>query len=177
VDQPTVTLIAAVIAASAAILSVLSNILFLRGSEFRGAYRKSLETVMLDLSECMHAVVATSAVYLKTSSGNPGRKKWLNKLATAQTQLKVIRPRVRYSLWGLDEGLRTLSRLPDWVAHASSDPERANDILQKGKALSKLLDSSIRKSYFRGKPPSYLEKLLVRISASRLRRSFSASTP
>ena len=39
------------------------------------------------------------------------------------------------ALWGLDEGLRVLERLPDWCSHARSDKARASKMLRHATSL------------------------------------------
>lgn len=48
-----------------------------------------------------------------SGSGGTWRKRGLEATQT----LYRVRPRVRYSLEGVDLGLRNLGRLPDWVAY------------------------------------------------------------
>ncbi|MDQ7735729.1 hypothetical protein QT231_23810 [Halomonas sp. SpR1] len=64
-----------------------------------------------------------------------------------------MRRRTRYSLWGIDEGLRDLSRLSSWVAHNYSYSEKAEQILDAAETLRSTLDEAIRSSYKKGKPP------------------------
>ena len=167
-------LLAATIAAVSSFITLLLSLRAQRSSELRVAHRDGLEPFITELSEALHANLATSNVILKTASGE-AFKRWQDRSNEARKKLKELRPKLRYSLWGLDEGLLVLSRFPDWIQHLRSDAKLAEKLLKKGNQLRRALDYSIRNSYIYGRPPAIYEKLLVRYCAWKCRRLFSNS--
>lgn len=113
------TLIAASIAASVSLISLLMHATFGRNSEARAAHRQLLAEHLTDLASSVAEVVATANVLnlvAKEGSTREKRLNWQTKGEAAVKRLKCVRPKVRYPLYGLDDGLRTLSRIPHWTA-------------------------------------------------------------
>ena len=141
VDRGLATLIASVIAAGAALLSLISQ----RRSEFRAAHRKVLEPHLSLMAGIIHETVATSVIITKTNS-NEAAKNWREKALGPKKQLQELRPQLRYPLWGIGDAIHTLSRLPDWVEHARDWPAYASGLTERGDRLAKALDFSVRRS-------------------------------
>ena len=150
------TLVAALVAALASVITLFAQ----RRSELRVAHRKALDSHIGNLSNVIHQTVATSTIIIKTRSLG-GLENWRKRAATATQQLKEIRPQLRYPLWGLDEALLSLSRLPDWVEHARDYPGHALGLVERGRRLAKALDFGVRRSYLHGRPPRWYERALV----------------
>jgi hypothetical protein len=91
---------------------------------------------------------------------------------SAYNSLKALRHDVRYSLWGLDKGLRVLSRLPDWIGHAKNSPETAEEIYGLANDLAETLDGVILKVYLYGSEPSFWQKVSVNRKAAALRARY-----
>src|SRR6185437_11450439 len=109
--QPQATLWSAIVAASAAVLTLLFTILNKRGEEFRTAQRDVIVEDLKTVGKAIHEVIALSNIQLKLLN-HPGHAEKYRLAAEAARRLKEKRLDVRYTLWGLDEGLRILSRLP-----------------------------------------------------------------
>jgi hypothetical protein len=88
-------------------------------------------------ADALHQVVATSfAQHRQLSlSKQESATKWRNLGENAAQKLHEVRPRVRYSLPGLDIGLRNLSRLPDRTAHHKGDAT-GKDLLDRANSLA-----------------------------------------
>lgn len=71
-------------------------------------------------------------------------------------KLKQLRWKIRYPLWGIDEGLKTIGRLHDWSLHFKKTPEEAKKLLDQGDMLRKAIDKVIKSSYINGRPPSII---------------------
>lgn len=162
------TFLAAIIAALASLVSLV----YRKDFESKAAYRKVLDSILNDLSEAIHETVATSNIIVKTST-KEGLKNWSAKADNAKKKLKVLTYRTRYSLYGLEDGMRTLSRLPDWAEHKRNIPNEINPLLKKAGRLKYWLDYSIRKSYFRGTSPNSFQKMMVNYSAYSLRKAYN----
>ncbi len=108
---------------------------------------------MAGLGEALHEIMACSRITHKTKSTET-LEKWDENASRAQATLKEIRPKLKYPLWGLDEGLNIMTRVPDWNTHYKNDPELATQFLDKADALRKELDDAVRISYSTGNPPS-----------------------
>lgn len=170
--KETVTLIAAAIAAGCSLLVLVINLFAQWRGELRATYRRSIEKTLAELGEALHQVVACSNVLTRTKP-TEARETWKNRASEAKTKLKEIRSAVRYPLWGLDEGIRVLTRLPDWIMHKIDKPDEARKLLAAGDRLRASLDFAIRRCYADGRPPSLLEKALVAFQTWRVRKAFS----
>lgn len=171
--RETATLVAACIAAAASLVVLLLNLRAQRRAELRVAHRQTLDLSIAELAEALHQSVACASIILKAKSDG-ARARWKCRGAKASSQLKSLRPRLRYPLWGLDEGLRVLSRVPDWAEHARADNSRAQRLVSKADGLRKALDYAIRRSYRKGRAPTLHERLRVRYTAWQCRRIFVA---
>lgn len=161
-----VTLVAAVIAAIVASISLFVTTRTQRLSELRAVQRRTLEPHLLVLGEALHNVLASSRIYLKTRSAGSAAK-WLGNAHTAQNELKNLRPKLRYPLWGVDETIRVLSRIPNWIEHLRSEPARAEALLNAANALRERLDKCVRKCYRDGREPSWMERRGLRKGAAK----------
>ncbi|MDB5268489.1 MAG: hypothetical protein JWP58_1529 [Hymenobacter sp.] len=166
-DEGTATLTASVIAALASIYQLIAG----QDSEIRASNRKTLESNIHDLSECIHQTIATSNIIVKAKS-NVGRINWRAKATLAKNQLKLIRPKVRYSLWGIDNALNRLSRFPDWIEHTIPYPVYSKKILFAGNMLGEALDNCVRKCYLNGRTPRYYEILWIRFLSFRFNNQY-----
>jgi len=168
-DKAQATLIAATIAAIASV----AKLIFDRYSESRASHRELLQPLLAELGEAIAGVVATSTVLAKGRS-DKSYSNWYGKAAKEREKLKEVRPKVRYPLWGIDEGLRVLIRLPDWVSHARADKKRLSKLLSRADGLRKMVDVVAFRCYRNGRTPDLLEILQVRFHAWRCRRVFDA---
>jgi hypothetical protein len=172
VDQPTSTLIAASIAALSSLWVLIGNTRASRCSEMRVAHRKALEPHVAVIGEALHNIIATSSILLKAKT-DVSINNWRIRSADAQTKLKEIRPKVRYSLWGIDEGIRTITRIPNWVEHARIRPTVATSLLSSAGALRCALDHAIRHSYSHGTLPSWWACFRVTYHAKQCRKVYA----
>ena len=167
------TLAAAAVAAGASLCSVLLGILGQKGAEFRAAHRQLMGEYLEDLGRVIHESVATTHVLVKKANHGGNVQGWRERADRATRELGEMRRRARYSLWGIDEGLRDLSRLSSWVAHNYSYPEKAEKILDAAESLRSALDEAIRSSYKKGKPPAQAKCRAVQRSARDLRNVYA----
>lgn len=75
---------------------------------------------------------------------------------------------------GIDEGLRVISRVPDWINHVRSDSSVGKELVRRAGHLRSVIDYVVRHSYFEGRHPNVIERFLVRYAARRCRRAFVA---
>jgi hypothetical protein len=81
-----------------------------------------------------------------------------------------VRPKVKYTLYGLDEPLRTLSRMPEWVATYKDVPKtNADDLLEAMQRLAVAVDDAVRDSYRRGLPPGAIRRWWLSHLTSKVR--------
>jgi hypothetical protein len=152
IDEGTATLAAAVIAAILSLLTLLSTI----PTEVRAANRKTLESYITDLSDSIHQMIAISNILLKNKT-EESRGNWRQKAEVAKSKLKDIRPKIRYSLWGLESYILSLTRLPDFTLYTLDDIEVAKKVVKRGARLGDTLDNCIRKCYLSGRTPRFYE--------------------
>ncbi len=156
-DQPTATLFAALIAA----LLSLINLLSARGTEMRVAKRKTLESFIYDISDSVHQLIAISNMFLKNKT-EESRSNWREKAEKAKTTLKDLRPKIRYALWGLDEYLLSLTRLPDFTLYTLADLAVAEKVVRRGSRLGAAIDRCIRDCYLKGQSPRFYQLWLIK---------------
>lgn len=170
-SQQSAILIAALVAALASLATLFFQVRANRISELRKAHRAVLIDSIPDLAEAIHETVATSSVLLKCTSKEPIAS-WKRKGQKAKLKISEIRPKLRYPLWGISDELHLLSRFPDWVAHAIKRPEYAERICNRGQALGKVVDWVIMRCFRYGRPPSIVERWIVKFLANRFRKAF-----
>jgi hypothetical protein len=170
VTQAHATLIAASIAAAASVIALVTNLLAGRRAEARAAHRQLLQPFLADLSEGVHELLATATILRQRALKGQDTQTWITRGAVAAEKLKAIRPRIRYLLDGLDEPLRVLSRIPEWIATYRDVGDGSAELLMKrARRLAGLVDRTIARSYRRGLPPGAVVRWRARRSASALR--------
>jgi hypothetical protein len=153
----TATLIASSVSAVAALLVFVGNLLGVRSSEARAAHRRILEPHLPALGRALHEVVASSVIaHRRVAKGQDVGNFGDSGIAAAEV-LKDQRLEVKYSLRGIDEGLRTLSRLPNWAATYRGDAS-GDELIRDAQSLAAALDDAIARSYGKGRPPGGRER-------------------
>ena len=160
-DQGTVTLIAAAIAAFASVLTLALRATSKRKAELREINRQALEPFVVELGESIHNLVACSFMIFRYQGDSRQQPKWRARAEAAREVLLSVRPKVRYQLWGLDTGLRVLIRLPDWIVRKHADMDKTTAVLDAAGELCEALDLSIQKCYRFGRPPNAIERKRV----------------
>lgn len=137
----------------------------------RGAIRQAAAKNLNDVGRLVHEVIALSYVLAKVSSDQAHKEKH-EKAREAADRLKSKRLDVRYSLWGIEEGLRTLTRIPDWVAHMRVDTKRREQLLVAASELGAILNDVIRKTYLTGAVPARCSRWRVQRKAAKAKSIF-----
>lgn len=172
--ETTATLLAAIIAAVASIVVFLFQVLSSYDAESRGAHRQIIEPYLADIGESLHSILATSEIMMKAKT-DVSYNEWKRKAHVSQDTLKGIRGKVRYPLWGIDEGIRVMIRVPNWITHFKTRVPGSRKMLDTADALRITLDDVIRNSYSRGRPPTVLDRWKVARKARALRALFDAA--
>lgn len=171
----TATLIAAAVAALASVAGLVLNLVAQTRAEVRQANRALLGPHLNDLARSLHEVLA-SATILSKARTDKSRENWRKRAADAQGRIKGFRSELRYPLWGIHEGLRVISRLPNWLEHTHDLPEVAQELWADGNRLRNALDLAIRDAYVWGRPPSRRRRRRVNYFARRLRTLYAKHT-
>lgn len=166
-SAPDATLLAAILVAIFSTLKLIYDRLY----EGRDEYRELLRPYLLDYSEAAYGVVACCRVLINSDSQEQ-RAQWETKARQEMEKLKWLRPKLRYPLWGLDEGFRVLIRLPGWTCHALSDPVRAADLIKEATRLRMTLDRIVLRCFRRGRVPRWHDRIWVDFYVRRCRRIF-----
>jgi hypothetical protein len=169
----TATLIAAGLAAVVSILNLLLTGTFRKQEEMRGAIRSAAAANHDDIGRLVHEVIALSYVLSKVNSDQAHKEKH-EKAREAADKLKSKRLDVRYSLWGIEEGLRTLTRVPDWIAHTRVDVPRREKLLAAAKELGEVVDDVVRKTYLTGAVPGRFSRWRVQRKAANAKTIFDS---
>ncbi len=172
-DRGLATLLAALAAALASILTLVLRARSDRIAELRAANRDRLEPLLERLGNALYKIVACSVLAVRDSDTS-NRAYYDEKKAEAQRELRALRGQVRYQLWGLDAGFKTLLQLPDWV-NSKSIPDY-DELLAAASDLRLRLDQSIQRCYRDGRPPSFLDRYRVLASVRRIEKEWSSLT-
>lgn len=163
-------MIAASIAAGAALLTLAGNVLGSRRAEMRTAHRTALTGQLQDLAEGIHETVAAATILRRRNLAGSDVADWIEKGKKGSDKLKSVRPQCRYTLFGLDDPLRTLSRMPEWVATYKNVPgTNADKLLAEMTKLASEVDAAIRWSYRRGLPPGAIRRWRLKRRSDRVR--------
>ena len=171
----TATLIAAVVAAVASVAGLVLNLVAQSRSEVRQANRALLGPYLNDLARALHEVMATATILTKART-DQSRANWRERAADAQAKIKGFRSELRYPLWGIHEGLRVISLIPNWLEHTQDAAEVAEEIWADGNRLRHALDLAIRDAYASGRLPSRRRQRRVNRFAQRLRTLYRTHT-
>lgn len=166
---------AAILAAVTSLLSLLSTIVSSKNSERRSAFRQTFQTSLNETGALLYRIVAASQkmTEMKRDETFNAARDVADKSCRRLDQLSR---ELRYALWGIDEGFRTMRMIPSYIGNLKNDRkgERANRIIALSTELREALDNSVRKAYLKGKPPGLFHKIIVGRSYRRL-RTFSKS--
>ncbi len=169
-DQSTAIIFAAVIAAVITIINTSIVLASADSRDRRNATRDIIQDKLNSVGKCIHETIALSDLLTKSTNEDTHKKRYQRAAAAAQS-LKDIRLEIRYSIWGIDEGIRVLTRTPDWLSHAQNDNKYRDKILRDAKELGSALDGAIRNVYASGRLPSLLTRTIVTFRAQQLRNT------
>ncbi|MGL4174847.1 MAG: hypothetical protein ACRCSN_02120 [Dermatophilaceae bacterium] len=169
-----VTLVAALLAAGAAIASLVVNLIASGSKDRKDAHRQALEPELPQLAESIHSLVAMSSVlHQQLAAGREeSAANWRTRTRAAKATMEAVRPRVRYSLSGLDDAFRVLIRVPDWVDHRQGGGN-GQQILAAADRLAQALHRAIEESWRSGRSPTRAELAHVGREVGNLTRSNS----
>lgn len=161
--------VSACVAAGALLLTTVANVVGGGKNEARSAHRELLGAYLAQLGRDIKGVVAASTVYQERVLAGKSLEGWRSRAIMHGNSLNDLRADVRYLLYGLDDGLRDLSRVAGWIQHFNDMPEKAQVVLASADLLRGTLDSTIARSYRRGEPPSSRDQRRVANAARDLR--------
>lgn len=174
-----VTLVAAILAAVASMWTALFVVVSKRHEDMRNAVRQAAAADVHEIGQLIYETIALSTLLARYSSPETFKQKYSEAVAVAG-KLKKKRLEVRYSLWGLDGGIRELTRLPSWLGHAKHDEAARLRILAAGKKLGSSLDGAARSVYITGNLPGMFGRWSIERKRAALRKvyqEFSSSRP
>lgn len=168
-DSAKATLIASVLAATASLVTLMLRAIADRHAEARSTFRQSLGPAIEELGNALHMTVACSVLSVRDRD-TANRSYWDDKKAEARKMLRKLRPRLRYQLWGLDDGIKAMICLADWTG--GTNQLEYTRLLNAATKLRKALDASVRRCYLKGRPPSLPERWLVSFRVHKLKQEW-----
>jgi len=157
------TLLAACIAAVGTLATLIGTMLASRRAEMRASHRAALTPHLDNLGEGIHQVVASAKILRQRAVDGAEPGNWLERSKTGAATLKSVRPKCRYVLNGLDDPLRTLTRMPDWVAtYKNIEGTNADDLVDGMRKLAEGIDRAVQRSYRHGLPPGRFRRWLLK---------------
>jgi hypothetical protein len=165
------TLLAAGIAAIASLTTLFVSVFAKRRVELREAQRSALEPLVVDLGSCLYSVVAMSKRL--GMAKDDGRYRENKERATESArELDLLRRRVRYTLWGLNDGLHLIGLVPRWAELTRGNEAATKELISRATILRLAIDSEIRKCYLSGTAPSRRGLRRVGARAGALRKFY-----
>jgi len=164
----------AIIAASAAVLVAVLTYTGAGENVRRAAVRSLINEDIQELGNLIYRIVAISKKTVRAKSSE-SREKWRKESYECRNKLNELRGRVRYSLWGIDDGLRALRSSTFYAEHYIDDKINADRMLKRSTNLRIALDKAIVDAFHMGRPPRFWQIWSIQFCAWRLNRCFSES--
>ena len=167
--------VAAATAAISSLVSLLTTIYFGRLGVREAQYRELLKPFVVDLGDQIHQIVACSKLASDRIGTGQNPEKYFAQSEAAAKRLVELHRKVKYSLPGVSEGLRTLVRLSTWVHHLKSEQQvfRRNQMVEAADLLREELDAAIRTCYIAGRPPDTSAIKRVKEASAQFRKIWS----
>jgi hypothetical protein len=174
ISKQLATLVAAGIAAATALINLVVTISANKRAEFREAFRNSLDDHIHDIADALHQTTS-STIKLCDAEKEEIIDDARGNMMDAQEKLSKLRPKIRYSLYGINYGIKIISRFPKWVDQSHDASDSCENMVNHVNKLSDALHRAIRRAYLRGRPPSIFDCALVRYRAWRLKSARNKS--
>jgi hypothetical protein len=172
------TLLAAVVAAGASLITLAITTIVARSADLRSARRSALVASFNELGGLLYSLVALSKKMTQVKSDAKFAEVRAQAEAVAE-RVDVLRRDTRYVLWGIDGGFRVIKWIPVYIAHFKQERTgpRADEIIKRGTKLRKAMDAAISNAYFSGTRPSLFHRLRVWWIARGIRTYFDEGKP
>jgi hypothetical protein len=164
-DTFTIAIIVSLIAAVTSLVSLLLTITSNLRREIRAENRRRIVPHLEDLGTNLYGMIAAITLLYKDKSGK-NQKYWKNQIVIAQKNLRALRSKLRYQLWGLDDAIKMIILLPE-LAKISHEKELSH-VIVLATDLRVTMDHVIRKCYTYGSPPGFFERQRVRYRVNKL---------
>ena len=145
------------------VIAFILNVYLVHRMEARQATRQLIQPDIISLGVLLYELIATSRIYLEKKE-NLAKEKWRTRANQAKGKLVQLRPRLRYSLWGMDKPIRQFTRLPDWVAHIEHHPRQAKLLLFVASEQRAIIDRAALRAYREGRPPSIWQRVIANLN-------------
>ena len=123
-----------------------------------------MEPVVVELGSLLYSVVAISK-RLGLSKNDERYKENKERVTELARQLDKIKTQVRYTLWGLDDGIHHIVLLPRWAEFTRGDDSITNELISLATDLRLAIDNEIRHCYLEGRTP--FSKAIKRVEAKK----------
>ena len=176
-DAPTATLVAASIAGFLSLTNLVVSWRHRRSAEEREQYRGLLKPHVETLGANLHTLLAAAKVAGKRMDLDQPPDSWMTRSESAAKNLKDMVLKVKYPLWSVVDGLRELTRLPNWLRHVRDQAARRGMLLAAAEALRSEVDTAIRNAFLSGVQPGHLQRWRVTKRTKELRAVWLAGRP
>jgi hypothetical protein len=168
-DKSTITLVASGIAAASSVSVLLLRLIAERSLESRQIHRARLEPQLEELGEVLYRVVSSAVM---VEARDKDRNYHMANRTKNIKALSLLRAKLRYPLWGIDVGFRSLILLPN-VLRNKSDEEKS-EALELFSKLRFSLDRVIKNCHQQGRKPNLLERGIVHVRAGKISKTWKA---
>lgn len=145
-----------------------------RTEDEQNARREAIQTYVPGLARSTWQCVAAPRTMLNKTPGSAGAANWKARGSEAAAELSSVRLEVRHLLPGLEEPLRALTRVPDWVVHkhSNNDLAAAQEICDDATQLRELIDRCIVSVTVNGERPDSGDIVAAQRLAEAIRKRY-----
>ena len=145
----------------------------------RIAYREKVSDLADRLGASSYQLLASCDIFLKKwakhgpapypqsdqeESFRKSVQKWLQNASDNALELRKLRYLSRYKLFGMDDAIKTLTRVNNWITHYKKNVDEGRKFLEKADELRKTIDQVLMEVIDSGNRPT--EKMLRKIRAA-----------
>lgn len=158
----------------------------------RIAYRDRVSDLADRIGSSMHQLLASCDCFLKkwekhgmTPYPQPDQEaafqesiqKKLDDARDSSCELGALRLQARYKLYGMDEALRTLTRVNNWITHFKSNVSAGWEFLDKADKLREVVDEALMAVIDSGERPTAEMRQRVNDATMALRLQYQKTDP
>ena len=158
----------------------------------RNAYRERVSDLADKIGEIMHELLSGCDIYLKKwerHGATPYKqedqevafqesiRKQLCQADDAANKLRELRLRARYKLYGMDEALRALTRVNNWITHFKRNVSAGRAFLDKADKLREVVDEALMAVIDSGERPTREMRQKVNDATMALRLQYQKTAP
>lgn len=170
-DNPDISqaVMVAYIASATSIISSLLTYVGVGANNRKSAVRELMNADLQKIGNAIYHLVAKSKQIIDAESDDR-RARLRTETDEIRKEFKELRGRVRYSLWGIEDGLREINSATFYAWHYVHKKNEGKILVDKLTSLRKALDNAIVDAFHMGRPPTWRQRMIIAWRVSSVRR-------